>query len=118
MRKPLLAFIPPRNPLAGATQTGLSLVALTVLVYYGVFRLPFRFPPSQRLSSASYAFGFNNGVAIAATAALLGIVTRLYLLWRGETTELPIAFPHDRTLRGRWMFMGLFALVALFYIGL
>ena len=116
--KPLLAFITSRNAFAKATRTGLSLLILILLIYYGVFRVPFRFPPRQRLVSASYAFGFNNSVAILAMAGLLGAVTLVYLLWRAERTEPPIAFPRDRTFRGRRILMGVFALVALFYIGL
>ncbi len=75
-----LAFIP-RKALAGA-RTGLSLLILTLLVYYALFRFPFWFPPRQRLWSLSYIFGFNNGVAILAMTVLLGVVTLLYLLRR------------------------------------
>src|SRR5881398_2729935 len=74
-----------------------------LVAYYVLFRLPFLFPPRQRLSSASYAFGFNNSVAILALAGLLGAVTLLYLLRRGEPAVPPIAFPRDRILCGRRM---------------
>src|SRR6266581_8779543 len=91
---------------------------LVLLVYYALFRLPFWFPPRQRLTSASYAFGFNNGVAILAMAVLLGAVTLLYLMWRREATELPIVFPPDRAPRSGRMLLVAFALVTLFYCGL
>ncbi len=86
-----LAFIP-RKALA-EVRTGLSLLILTLLVYYALFRFPFWFPPRQRLWSLSYNFGFNNGVAIVGMLVLLGTVTP-YLLRRRVATEskLPIAF--------------------------
>jgi len=104
--------------LARAARIGLSLLILTLLVYYALFRLPFSFPPRQRLWSASYAFGFNNGVAILATAVLLGAVTLLHLIWRREATDLPIAFPRDRAPSGRRTLAVAFVIVALFYAGL
>jgi hypothetical protein len=116
--KSVLAFIFSRNALARSARTGFSLVILSGLIYYALFCLPFQFPPRQRLASASYAFGFNNGVAILATAALLGAVTLLYFLWRGAVTEPPIAFPRDRTLCNRQLLRGAFAFAALFYAGL
>jgi hypothetical protein len=53
---------------------------------FAVFRLPFRFPPRQKLVSYSYAFGFNNGVAVLAIAGLLGLVA-LWWLWRLKTAN-------------------------------
>ncbi len=111
-----LAFIP-RKVLAGA-RTGLSLLILTLLVYYALFRFPFWFPPRQRLWSLSYIFGFNNGVAILAMTVLLGVVTLLYLLRRRESCEPSIAFPCERALRGERMLIVAFVFVALLYAGL
>ncbi len=54
--------------------------AFSLAVYYILFRLPFLFPPAQRLVSASYAFGFNNGFAILALTGLLGAVTLFCLI--------------------------------------
>ena len=71
----------------------LLVLVFGLLTYYLLFRLPFLFPPRQQLVSASYAFGFNNAVAILAMAGLLGLVTLLKLIWRDESTELPIEFP-------------------------
>lgn len=68
---------------------------LVLLTFYSVFRLPFQFPPKQRLMSASYAFGFNNGIAIVAVAVLLGLVT-LYLLVCSRANGLPINFSRQR----------------------
>ena len=53
-----------RFSLVRVARNGLWAVVLAALVYYALFRLPFRFPPRQRLVSPSYAFGFNNSVAI------------------------------------------------------
>jgi len=61
-----LGFIP-RKALT-EVRTGLSLLILTLLVYYALFRFPFWFPPRQRLWSLSYIFGFNNGIAIVGIA--------------------------------------------------
>jgi hypothetical protein len=94
-----------------------SLFAL--LVYYTLFRLPFWFPPQKRLVSASYAFGFNNSVAILALVGLLGAVTLLYLIRRRESAAPPIAFPPERAPHGhRWMSIGVMSIVALCYAGL
>src|SRR5438094_4247091 len=107
-----------RVALVRLAWNGLWVFLLGLLVYYALFRLPFLFPPRQRLVSASYAFGFNNSVAILALAGLLGAITLLYLLRRGEPAVPPIAFPRDRILCGRRMLMAVFALVVLFYAGL
>src|SRR6266446_7080656 len=88
-----------RVALARVARSGLWVSLLALLIYYALFRFPFWFPPRQRLMSASYAFGFNNGVAILAMAVLLGAVALLYLMWRGDATELPIVFPPDRAPR-------------------
>jgi hypothetical protein len=74
-------------------RNGLSVLVFALVAYYALFRLPFRFPPRQRLMSPSYTFGFNNSVAILAVTALLGGVTLLYFLRKRGAIELPIAFP-------------------------
>lgn len=76
-----------------ASWNVLSVFVFGLLTYYLLFRLPFLVPPRQQLVSASYAFGFNNAVAILAMASLLGLVTLLNLIRRGESAELPIEFP-------------------------
>src|SRR5690242_14906836 len=43
------------------------------VAFYAIFRVPFRFPPSEPLVSASYSFGFSNQVAILAIMVLIGI---------------------------------------------
>ena len=107
-----------RSSIVRVARNGLWVSLLALLIYYTLFRLPFWFPPRQRLMSASYTFGFNNGVAILAMAVLLGAVTLLYLMWRREATELPIVFPPDRAPRSGRMLLVAFALVTLFYCGL
>ena len=53
--------------------------SFALIVYYALFRLPYWFPPQQRLVSPSYAFGFSNSVAILAVTGLLGALTILFL---------------------------------------
>src|SRR5206468_815602 len=107
-----------RSSIVRVARNGLWVSLLALLIYYTLFRLPFWFPPRQRLMSASYTFGFNNGVAILAMAVLLGAVALLYLMWRGDATELPIVFPPDRAPRSGRMLLVAFALVMLFDCGL
>src|SRR4030095_3089496 len=64
-----------------------------IVGYFALFWLPFYFPPRQRLVSASYAFGFNNGVAMLAMVVLLGAAT-LYRLLGGPRDPL-LCFPDD-----------------------
>jgi hypothetical protein len=98
---------------------GLWVSLFSLLTYYTLFQLPFLFPPQNRLVSASYAFGFNNSVAILALVALLGAVTLLYLLRRRESAALPIAFPRERPHHSHpWISIGVLSIVALFYVAL
>ena len=91
-------------------------VAFAAIVYFAVFRLPFRFPPSRRMVSPSYVFGFNNAVAILAMAVLLGAAI-LYCLWRGRDGCRPmIAF--DDVLGPRRLPSWLFLAMATAYAGL
>jgi hypothetical protein len=118
--KPTLSVSPmPRQTFAGGALRALWIAVLTVVAYYALFQLPFLFPPQLRLWSASYAFGFNNGVAILAMAALLGAVAALlYVQQRHRACEAPIEFLLDgRVAGGRSLVMTL-ALVALLYAGL
>jgi hypothetical protein len=67
--------------------------SFALLAYYLLFSLPFRFPPSTRLESDSYVFGFNNAVAIAGLIALLVIATWLRMqIGRSPADGTPIAF--------------------------
>jgi hypothetical protein len=106
-----------RNTFVGSAWNGLWAVVLAALAYYALFRLPFQLPPRQRLVSPSYAFGFNNSVAILAMAGLLGAVTLLYLLRRPQTCEPRIEFPLG-SLPGRRSSMVALALMGLLYAGL
>ena len=92
-----------------------SVLVLALVAYYGLFRLPFLFPPRQRLMSASYAFGFNNSIAILAMAGLLGFVTLMHLLWRRHVMELPIAFPSVSEREKRYSLRRAFAVAAVGY---
>jgi len=93
-------------------------VLVSLLAYYALFRLPFRFPPQRRLWSASYAFGFNNSVAILALAGLLGLVTVLYLV-RGRRSEWPtIDFSFEQNASGRRGLITALAAMVFLYFGL
>jgi hypothetical protein len=103
-----------RLPLSRIARNGMWISVLALATYYALFRLPFRFPPRQRLMSASYAFGFNNSVAILALTGLLGLLT-LYLLGRGKANELPIVFPRQRAVESQWSASMAFVIVVLCY---
>jgi hypothetical protein len=66
------------------------------LTYFAVFRLPLHFPPTRRLVSASYLFGFNNTVAILALAGLLGAAALYMRLRRVEGRSSLVRFPQDQ----------------------
>ena len=110
------------SPVAGqrryftrAARSAVWVVLVSSLTYYAIFRLPFRFPPRQRLWSASYAFGYNNGVAILAMGILLGGIA-LFLFWRHrEVTELKIDFAGEPVVAERKAMGWAFALVSILY---
>jgi hypothetical protein len=102
---------------AGAAKKAFPTVILGLLVYFAVFRLPFRFPPQVRLMSASYTFGFNNSVAILALVALLGLATLLQLL-RRQANEPLITFASPDAAGARRAIRIAFVVLALFYAAL
>jgi len=102
-------------PIARVARNVLSIFVLALLTYYLLFRLPFWFPPRQRLMSASYAFGFNNSIAILAMAGLLGVVTLFNLVRRREAIALPVQFPSQRAVDATGSIRMAFAIVALGY---
>ena len=107
-----------RRPFGGRAWNAVFVVGVAALSYYALFELPFWFPPRLRLWSASYAFGFNNGVAILAMAGLLAAVALLYVVQRHRACESQIEFPLDRTIAGRRSLVVALALVAVLYAGL
>jgi hypothetical protein len=107
-----------RQTFAGGALKGLWAVVVAALAYYALFRLPFWFPPRLRLWSASYAFGFNNGVAILAMAGLLAAVALLYVVQRHRACEPRIEFPLERTVAGRRSAAIALAALVLLYAGL
>ena len=116
---PLSVSHVPRQTFAGGVVKGLSVAFVAALAYYALFQLPFWFPPRLRLWSASYAFGFNNGVAILAMAGLLAAVAALlYVQQRHRACEPPVEFLLDRTVCRSPLASGGLALVALLYAGL
>jgi hypothetical protein len=82
-----------------------------VVAYFALFWLPFYFPPRQLLVSASYAFGFNNSVAVLAMAGLLGAAT-LYRLRRGSRAREPLVCFADAGARATRLSPWLFAAMA------
>ena len=107
-----------RNRSLKAARNGGGLVVFALLAYYIFFRLPFRFPPGQRLMSASYAFGFNNGVAIFALAGLLMLVTLLRVLRGRFSAELTIKVSGIRHANGWTATKIAFVIACLAYAGL
>jgi hypothetical protein len=93
-------------------------VLVTSLTYYALFRLPFRFPPQTRLWSASYAFGFNNGVAIIGLAGLLGLVALVRLFGKTSTIQLPIKFGFQQPVGISRSLAIVFAIGCFLYAGL
>lgn len=86
---------PPGPTRPGARVAGVAAVAAAAS--YAAFVLPYRWPPTRRLVSPSYAFGFNNLVAIVAVAALLGALA-LVLAARpaaGAGARPPLRFARD-----------------------
>ena len=75
---------PPKKARASRSTVGSlgsSRWSFIVVAYYVIFRLPFRFPPTRKISSASVVLGFNNSVAIGGMVFLIAAAT-LFLLWR------------------------------------
>ena len=84
------------------TATHWRVAAFAVATYVAVFRLPFLFPPGQLLVSPSYAFGFNNSVAVLALTALLLVATLARLLRRdGRAAEPGLGFPDGAATRSQ-----------------
>jgi hypothetical protein len=65
--------------------------------YYAVFRLPFHFPLTHRVVSASYCFGFNNRAAVLAMIVLIAVAFVYRLIER--KSSLPIFFLDRETTR-------------------
>lgn len=59
------------------------ILIVTISAWFLLFQLPFAFPGHQRIASASYAYGFNNRVAIGALVLLIATLT-VYRLWRSD----------------------------------
>jgi hypothetical protein len=107
-----------RGALARLSYHLLWIGLFSLIAYYVLFRVPFWFPPQQRLWSGSYAFGFNNSIAIFGTAGLVGILTLAYFFGRRrEPPASPIVFASDYGLSGRRGLAAAFALLFLFYAG-
>jgi hypothetical protein len=58
----------------------LGYACFALMAYYAIFYLPYHFPPTQRLISDSYVFGFNNSVAIISIVTLLATATLMRFL--------------------------------------
>src|SRR5437764_10798641 len=74
-----------------ALQAVIVAVLFAQATFCALFVVPYQFPPRQRLWSASFAFGYNNRVAVLGLAALL--VLAALLLWSNRTTEPQRDFP-------------------------
>jgi hypothetical protein len=107
-----------RGAVARLSYNLLWIGLFSLIAYYVLFRVPFCFPPQQRLWSGSYAFGFNNSIAIFGTTGLIGILTLTYFFGRRrEPPASPIVFSSDHRLSGGRGLAAAFALLFLFYAG-
>jgi hypothetical protein len=107
----------PRSRSWSLPQNAISIFVLGLLAYYAIFRLPFRFPPRQQLWSASYAFGFNNGIAVVCLAGLLGLVGMVYSA-RNRPLRQPIDFAVVPTGSFNGSLKVTLGVMALVYLGL
>ena len=89
-----------------------------LIVYYALFQLPYRFPPQQRLVSPSYAFGFNNSVAIIALTGLLGALTIVFLIRHDYLGRTAKPFVSEDSKEQPGGLRAVFAVVCLIYAGL
>jgi hypothetical protein len=94
----------------------LLLGAVAALIYFCLCWLPFQLPPTRRLTSASYTFGYNNAVAVVALAVLLGGAVLYCLVQQPPACRPRVDFPNDSAANG--LPLWLFALLAGLYAGL
>lgn len=94
-------------------ERGVVAVLFAAACYYALFVLPYRFPPRELLWSASYAFGYNNRLAIVGFAGILGLAA-LWLRWRGAAGLRHDASPEPGA-PGRGLVRLTLALVVLAY---
>ncbi len=107
-----------RHEARPASPHGLWLAAsaIAVCAAFGIFVLPFFFPPTHPALSASYGSGFNNRVAtVAAGAASLAT---FFLAWRSRwVLPWPATMqtghqPDQRPVQGRYLALALIACAA------
>ncbi len=73
---------------------------LAVALWLAAFEAPLWFPPTELLVSTSYAFGFNNAVAVLGIAGVLGVAS--LLAWRFGGARGPRAsYPGSSANEGR-----------------
>jgi hypothetical protein len=81
-----------------ANSIVLGYACFALIASYAIFYLPYHFPPTQRLSSDSYVFGFNNSVAIISIVILIAIATSMRFLRQRRQHQADISLPyHDVT---------------------
>jgi hypothetical protein len=66
------------------------------VAYYAVFQLPFHFPLTHPLVSASYSFGFNNRVAVLATILLIAAAFVYRVIEQKAPASIPFS-DHEKT---------------------
>lgn len=95
----------------------LTLIGFVSVAYYTIFLLPFHFPPSKKLMSLSYAFGFNNAAAVLAIGMLLlaAIALLLWLITRREQLAQEVVSLLTSSSPSPGMPRKLFVIVALAY---
>ncbi|MEN6405887.1 MAG: hypothetical protein ABFC77_05385 [Thermoguttaceae bacterium] len=65
----------------------LSVGVIVLLAAYGVFCLPYRFPPSEVTQSLAYLVGFNNRVGVMAAILAVGLLTLRAIFWSSDSPE-------------------------------
>ena len=65
----------------------LSVVCILCLAAYGIFWLPYSFPPTETTSSPSFDVGFGNRVSVLAVVAAIGLLCIRNLLSRQAIPE-------------------------------
>lgn len=72
----------------------LTKAGVLALAGFLIFIAPYRFPPSQRLLSPSYVFGFNNRIAIVSLAAAV-VALAVLRVWRRTDDEARLGMLWD-----------------------
>jgi hypothetical protein len=97
------------NDFARRAADLLSVACILGLAAYGIFWLPYSFPPTEITNSASFDLGFNNRLSVLAVLAAIGLLCVRNVFWR-QTIAPPVEtlfrLPAEA---GRWGTVPIFA---------